>query len=106
MSEVLDDDPPTYVAIPSMPGCADLEQVLAGVREIAVWVAAGGCRRDDAVFLLRSADGSWHSLAFNDPRIADLVCSMRALPGFDSDRLVDAVCTQTPRITVIWPTPH
>lgn len=106
MSEASGANAPQSGGVHPVRECVDLDHVLARVREVAVWVADGGRRPDDAVFLLRTDAEGWHSLVFNDPRIAELILRMRALPGFDRDRLVDAVCSQTARITAVWSAPY
>jgi hypothetical protein len=105
MSEASAANAPQPLELRSVRLCVDLDRVLSEVHEIAVWVADGGRRQDDAAFLLRTGTGGWHSLAFSDPRVAELIIRMRALPGFDRDRLVDAVCAQSARVTVVWAAP-
>jgi hypothetical protein len=88
-----------------MAGRTDLCHLLLGVREIAVCVASRGRLQDHVLILLRTEDGAWQFVAFSDPAVPKLMSQMRALPGFDTDVLLDAISAPTAQIDVIWPTP-
>jgi hypothetical protein len=82
----------------------DVAEVLSQVREVAVWVGTDGPVRDTARFLLQAGNRAWYSLAFNDPLASELTARMRTtLPGFDDDRLLDAVGSRRGHVEVIWP---
>ncbi len=93
------------VDITPVPG--DLAGLLGDLVEVAVWTAEGGSWQEHASFLLGTRDGRWHIIGFTDPTTAELVTGLRALPGFDTDRLLDLIGKHTHRVHTLWrhPTP-
>jgi hypothetical protein len=95
--------PPCPLRVRSAPVCGDLDRVLSQVREIAVWAGTDGRVEETGRFLLLDGDRVWHSVAFGDARGTDLIARMRAIPGFDTNRLLDAVSSRSGHIEPLWP---
>ena len=84
------------------PSCADLEVVMSDVSEVSAWTCDGGPLVEHAAFLLRAHDGRWHSVMMSDPMVGTLMPRLRALPGFDTDRLLDVLNARSGQIEVLW----
>ena len=83
--------------------CKDLDRVMSEVREIAVWAGNDGSVRDSGRFLLMDGERIWHAVPFGDTLAGELMVRMRAIPGFDSDLLLDAVSARGGTIEPLWP---
>lgn len=77
--------------------------MLSEVREIAVWAGNDGSVQDTGRFLLLDGERVWHSVPFGDTLATELMVRMRAIPGFDSDRLLDALSARDGQIEPLWP---
>lgn len=76
--------------------------MLAQVRAVAVWLEVDCSGRDTARFLLQADDMVWQSVAFDDTRARVLSARLRTLPGFDTNRLLDAVTDTRAGLVTIW----
>ncbi|HEY9418226.1 MAG TPA: hypothetical protein VIQ30_25985 [Pseudonocardia sp.] len=94
--------PPCPVRVRSAAPCADVDGVLSQLREVAVWLEVDEPARDTARYLLQAEDMVWHSVAFGDPAAGKLTSWLRNRPGFDDDRLLDAVMNRSGGLVTIW----
>jgi len=76
---------------------------MSEVREIAVWAGNEGSTQDTGRFLLLDGERVWHSVPFGDILAGELMVRMRAIPGFDSDLLLDAVSARGGQVESLWP---
>lgn len=95
--------PPCPLRVRSAPRCRDLDRVLLHVREIAVWAGTDGRVQDTGCFLLMDGERIWHSVVFGDEQGSELIARMRAIPGFDTNLLLDAVSSRSGQIESLWP---
>lgn len=77
--------------------------MLSEVREIAVWAGNDGSVQDTGRVLLLDGVRVWYSVPFGDTLVTELMVRMRPIPGFDSDRLLDAVSARGGQIEPLWP---
>ena len=92
---------PVPVVIPF----ADPDRLLADLVEVAVWTSADGSWQEHASFLLGTTDGRWRHVPFADPTASGLIAAVCALPGFDSDLLLDLLSQRTRRVLTLWRLP-
>jgi hypothetical protein len=83
--------------------CADVDRVLSQVREVAVWAGNDGRVQDTGRFLLMDGERVWHSVAFGGAQGTELIARLRALPGFDTNLLLDAVNSRSGHLEPLWP---
>lgn len=95
--------PPCPLRVRQAPDCVDLDRVLSEVREIAMWAGNDGRVQDTGRFLLLDGDRVWHSVAFGDAQGSELIKRMRAIPGFDTNVLLDAVSARSGQLEPLWP---
>lgn len=66
---------------------------------------AEGSWQEHACFLLGSADGRWEVVPFSHPVVSELIGRLRALPGFDDNRLLDVIGSRETGLVVLWRDP-
>jgi hypothetical protein len=69
---------------------------------VAVCTTAYGSWQEHAHFVLNDAAGGCTLIPFSHPAVSQLLPRLRALPGFDDDRLLDVIGSSEARIVVIW----
>jgi hypothetical protein len=83
----------------------DVEALCTSLREVAVWTSRCGAWQENASFLLTDVDGGRRLVAFGDAGAGALIARLRLLPGFDTDRLLDLIGSQSEEIAVLWRAP-
>ena len=76
--------------------------LVAELVEVAVWTAEGGAWQEHASFLLSTRDRGWHPIGFADPATTELVPQLCALPGFDTELLLELIGGHTRRVHTLW----
>lgn len=66
---------------------------------------ADGSWQEHACFLLGSAAGRWELVPFSHPVAGELIVRLRALPGFDDNRLLDVIGSRQTGLVVLWRNP-
>jgi hypothetical protein len=73
---------------------------------VVVRTSAHGSWQENACFLLGSASGGWQVVPFSDPAAGHLIGRLRALPGFDDNRLLDVIGSRRSEIVILWRHPQ
>jgi hypothetical protein len=87
---------------PERPVHIDLDQACADLVEVAVRTCSDGSWQEHACFLLGSAAGRWEVVPFSHPVAGQLIVRLRALSGFDDNRLLDLIGSKQTGIVVLW----
>jgi hypothetical protein len=93
------------IPVPPSMGESELDAWCADLCEVSVWTSSRGSWQENAFFVLATADGARHLVAFCEPVAGALIARLRALPDFDDDRLLDLIGCRTEKITVLWRRP-
>jgi hypothetical protein len=90
---------------PEQPEVIDVEAACANLAEVTVRMSSHGSWQENACFLLASSDGQWQVVPFSHPVVCQLLPRLRALPGFDDNRLLDVIGSKESGIVVLWRDP-
>jgi hypothetical protein len=90
---------------PAPPTEIDLDQACADLVEVAVRTCADGSWQEHACFLLGSTADRWTMVPFSHPVACQLIVRLRALPGFDDNRLLDVIGSKQAKLVVLWRDP-
>jgi hypothetical protein len=72
---------------------------------VAVRTCADGSWQEHACFLLGSTGDRWTMVPFSHPVACQLIVRLRALPGFDDNRLLDVIGSKQAELVVLWRDP-